>query len=42
MPRRLGVARKYELLCRKNDSRYDERNFMSEAEDVLRREIWDK
>jgi hypothetical protein len=36
------VARKYELLCQDNDPRCDERNFMIEVEDVLRREVWDR
>jgi hypothetical protein len=35
------VARKYELLCQKRDPKCDERNFMIEVEDVLRREVWD-
>jgi hypothetical protein len=33
------VARKYELLCQKRDPRCDERNFMIEVEDALRREV---
>jgi len=36
------VARKYELLCQKRDPKCDERNFMIEVEDVLRREVWDR
>jgi hypothetical protein len=36
------VARKYELRCQKGDPGCSERNFMSEVEDILRREVWDK
>jgi hypothetical protein len=40
---RIGeVARKYELLCQKRDPKCDERNFMIEIEDVLRRDVWDR
>jgi len=36
------VARKYELRCQKGDPGCSERNFMSEVEDILKREVWDK
>jgi len=36
------VARKYELRCQKGDPGCSERNFMSEVEDILKREVWDR
>jgi len=36
------VAHRYELRCRKGDPGCSESNFMSEVEDILRREIWDR
>ena len=36
------IARKYEILCQKGDPGCSEKNFMSEVEDTLKREVWDK
>ena len=35
-----GIARRYEVLCRRGDPSCSERNFMNEVEGVLEREVW--
>jgi hypothetical protein len=36
------VAREYELRCQKSDPGCNERGFMNEVEDILKREVWDR
>jgi len=35
-----GIARRYEVLCRRGDPSCSERNFMNEVEGVLESEVW--
>jgi len=37
-----GIARRYEVLCRRGDPSCSERNFMNEVEGVLKSEVWDR
>ncbi len=37
-----GIARRYEVLCRRGDPSCSERNFMNEVEGVLEREVWSR
>jgi len=37
-----GIARRYEVLCRRGDPSCSERNFMNEVEGVLESEVWSR